>query len=515
MTSSTITPTTTTTTADDPSPPPPPPADASTSSPAQPEQPPPPPSSPRPTLTLAHNLLYALAACITVANVYWYQAILPQLGTSFSVDSGTIGLVGTVTQIGYACGLLFICPLGDMIRRRTVVLVLCVLLTGATVALPFVRWLWLFKTLSFFIGLVSVTPQIMIPLVADLSPDARRGKAVGMIVSGLMLGILGSRVISGLVARYQQWEVVYYLAAALNASVTVVLFFFLPAIPCRQRIGYPRLMGSLWQILRDEVVLQQCSMVILLVFAVFQLFWTDLTFHLHDTFGYDSLEVGLFGFVGMAGICAAPIAGHIGDRSGPYIVTVLGLVLLTVSLVIMSIWGPFLAAIIVGGFVLDLSFQMVQVSNQIRIYALNPSARSRITSVYMVSAFLGGSMGSAAGSSVYDSHGWVIALVMGLAWVALAVLVLAARTPLQRGIVPGWCRGGKWWKGLDVGKEVGSGTEMAKRQGSAGTVGEDGGAVPNGDGLVKHDVLDTQDADLQSIRVDGASTATSERHDTT
>ncbi|KAJ3151933.1 hypothetical protein HDU89_001574 [Geranomyces variabilis] len=400
-------------------------------------------------LSLRDNLIYAFAACITVANIYWNQAILPQLGAAFNADAGEIGIVATVTTIGYALGLLLITPLGDMVSRRTVVLLLCVLLTAFSIAMPFIPWLPLFKTCSFFIGVVAVTPQIMIPLVADLAPAERRGKAVGMVVSGLMLGILGSRVISGLVAKYSEWETVYYLAAGLNAAVTVVLYFLLPEIPCTNKIGYPQLILSLWHLLRDEIVLKQSCAIIALIFASFQLFWTVLTFHLHDFFGYDSFKVGLFGLVGIAGIMAAPLAGHIGDVQGPYIVVTLGLLLLAASLVIMIIWGSSIAAIVVGGFVLDLGLQMVQVSNQIRIYALLPAARSRITSVYMVSAFLGGSMGSAVGSTVYERHSWQLALVVGLAWSVLAMLALAARTPLQKGWVPGWLRGGQWWKGLD------------------------------------------------------------------
>ncbi|KAJ3032872.1 hypothetical protein HDV00_007006 [Rhizophlyctis rosea] len=423
------------------------------------------PSRSLPQLNLALNLLFAAASCITVANVYWNQAILSQMGKSFNVSEGDIGTVATVTTAGYAVGLLFVTPLGDMVSRRIVILILCLLITLLSIALSFIPWLPLFKVVSFLIGVTTVVPQIMVPLVADLAPDARRGKAVGMVMSGLMLGILGARVISGLIARYASWRVVYYVASGLNALVTVLLYFFLPALPRHTQITYPKLMKSLWTLLKEEIVLQQASAIVFFVFAGFQLFWTDLTFHLSGRpFGYDSFEVGLFGLIGIAGILCAPIAGHIGDVHGPYLVAALGLTLYAVSLAIMLIWSNQVAAMVVGAFVLDMSMQMCQLSNQIRIYALLPTARSRLTSVYMVLAFLGGSMGSATGSNLFQHHGWHAALYLALAWIGVAALIHLARTPRQVGFVPGWLRGGRWWTGVERSKKFVEEEGVGKQQ---------------------------------------------------
>ncbi|KAJ3032319.1 hypothetical protein HDV00_007694 [Rhizophlyctis rosea] len=259
------------------------------------------PSEPRPELTPALIYLFALAGCILVTNTNWNQAILNQMAEYFHVQESDIALIGTLNTVGYALGLLFVTPLGDMVDQRRLILVLCGIVTVLSVVLCFVPWLPVFIVVSFFIGVAACVPQIMIPVAADLAPENARGKAVGVIVSGIMLGVLVSRVVAGLVANYAEWRVVYYLGACLNAAVTVLLYFLIPHIPShKSTTSYLQLMKSLWKLLTTEVVLQQVAIIGGFGFAAFTLFWTDLTFHLgKEPFSYNSFEIGLFGIIGI------------------------------------------------------------------------------------------------------------------------------------------------------------------------------------------------------------------------
>ncbi|KAJ3041868.1 hypothetical protein HDV00_008572 [Rhizophlyctis rosea] len=414
---------------------------------------PPPAGSQPPTFTLSLNLLFALASCITGANVYWNQAILPKMGETFGVGTGDIGTVSTATTMGYAVGLLVVTPLGDMSPLSPSVITNVELEPHPTKP-------------SFLLGTITVTPHILIPLVADLAPPPTRGKATGIVMSGLMLGITGARVVSGLIARHTSWRVVYYLSSVLNFLVLILLIIFLPAISRQTRITYGELMKSLYTLLREEVVLDQASGIMFLLFAGFQLFWTVVPFHLRNDFGS---KIGLYGLIGIAGIVGAPLAGHISDVFGVYPVIAFELLLFGISLVIMLVGSRQIAAMVVGGFMLDLSMQTCQVSSQIRIHSLLPSSRSRLTALLMVLAFLGGSVGSAAGSNLYQHRGWLPAIGLALAFLGLAVILHFIRTPAQVGLVPGWMKGGKWWVGVErsrrfveqegKGKVEGSGVE--------------------------------------------------------
>ncbi|KAJ1564137.1 hypothetical protein HK096_009459 [Nowakowskiella sp. JEL0078] len=297
-------------------------------------------------LTTFLSILFAVSSAFTAANLYWSQPILQQMSVDFKVSESEIGILSTATGLGYATGILFITPLGDMLSRR-----------------------------NYFVGVVTVIPQVLIPLVADLAEEENRGKAIGTLLSGLMFGILGARIISGMVAFYSQWRTVYILASCLMVVVSISMFAFLPELPSKPQLTYPKLMISLWTILREQVVLRQTSAIVFMIFAVFNIFWTDLTFHLSaDPFNYNSsieyinsFEIGLFGLIGIAGVSAAPVAGRFGDKYGPYIVIVFGLLIFIFSCVILLAFGGSLVAMIVGSFLLDFALQFVTIANQIRV----------------------------------------------------------------------------------------------------------------------------------------------------
>ena len=367
--------------------------------------------------------LLSITAGAAVANLYYCQPLLPQIGRTFGLANGRVGLVSTAAQVGYALGLLVFVPLGDVLERRRLMVTLLVAVAaalGAAAAAPTFGWLAL---ASLVIGATTIVPQLVIPFAAALTPAALRGAVVGRIMGGLLIGILAARVLAGAVGAVLGWRAMFAIAALLMIALAAALHRLLPpAPPPAATMPYPALLRSLGTLARQEPVLRDAAAIGALVFVGFSAFWTTLAFRLElAPLHYGSTVAGLFGLVGVVGASAAPLVGRLADRSSPRDTVGIGLAVLALSYVLFLLFGHTIAGLVAGVILVDAGMQVVGVSNQARIYRLAEGAHSRLNTVYMVAYFAGGSVGSALGVWAWGRWRWTGVCVVALAAVALAI----------------------------------------------------------------------------------------------
>ncbi|MDQ2881586.1 MAG: MFS transporter [Actinomycetota bacterium] len=369
-------------------------------------------------------LLLSVATGLTVANMYYAQPLLDTIGHQLHLSVGTTGLVVTVTQLGYAAGLVFLLPLGDLLERRRLVVIMAV---GAAIALALMAHSTTAAALlacALAVGLLSVVAQILVPLAATLAGPNERGSVVGTVMSGLLLGILLARTVSGYLAQLGGWTTAYWVAAALMLALAVALRLGLPTNRQHTNLSYTGLLRSTVALLRDEPVLRLRSVYGALGFAAFSVLWTSITFLLTGPpYHYSTGTVGLFGLVGAAGAAIAFAAGRIADRGGSRWTTAATVLLLLVSWLPLVFGVGSLAALLVGVVLLDLAVQGLHITNQSEIYRLNPEARSRLNSAYMTLYFVGGALGSALSTIAYADYGWLGACALGAIIGAAAVVI--------------------------------------------------------------------------------------------
>ena len=391
----------------------------------------------KPQLGLPRSLVlvFAVACGLSVANLYYAQPILGTIVKSFGTSPATAGLIVTFSQIGYAAGLAFLVPLGDLVsRRRLVPLVLAVTAAGLVVS-ALAPGIGVLIAVALVVGCGSVVAQVLVPMAASLATEEYRGRVVGNVMSGLLLGILLARTVSGLVAGVASWRAVYVMAAVLTVAMAVVLGRVLPPEHPRPRIRYRTLLATAARLLATERLLQRRALFGALGFAAFSVFWTTMAFMLAgEPYHYGDITIGLFGLVGAAGALCANIAGRWADRGVTGLTTLAFALCVCVSFVPLWFGLHNLALLIVGILVLDVGVQGLQVTNQSLIYGIGHDVRSRVNSAYMVCYFVGGALGSAIGASVYDSHRWAGVCVVGAAigLLATAGAVLDGR---RRGFV--------------------------------------------------------------------------------
>jgi predicted MFS family arabinose efflux permease len=365
----------------------------------------------------------AVATGAIVANLYYLQPLLHQVEASFKISSAGASALITATQLGYALGLAFVLPLGDLIPRRRLVVAIFVVAAVAMALGAWVASFAVFAVITLFVGLFSVGGQVMIPFAADLASEERRGRTVARLMTGLLLGILLSRTVSGFIAQLAGWRAVYVMGAILMALSALVLIKALPSEPARPHLAYPRLVASAFRLLVDLPELRRRAWLGATAFAGFSVLWTTLAFKLSAApFGYSQATIGLFGLVGAGGVLAANAAGRLADENRQRLSTILGAVLLTGSFIIMGLGGGSIIAITAGILILDIAVQGIQITNQSIIYALAPASRSRVNSAYMVCYFLGGASGSILGGLAYQHGGWRASSTLG---VVLGVMALA------------------------------------------------------------------------------------------
>lgn len=375
--------------------------------------------------------LMSAASGATVANLYYNQPLLGDIGRALGAAGSSLGLVPTMTQVGYAVGMLLIVPLGDSHERRRVIVLMSVLVSLAlvgTALAPTLPWLVL---ASFVVGVTTVSPQLLVPFAAHLAAPAQRGRVVGTVMSGLLIGILLSRTVSGFVGTYLGWRAMFWVAAGLMLALALVLRFTLPVEPPAAAMPYPALLRSLGHLARTEPVLRLHALLGALSFGSFSAFWATLALYLQSLPEHYGPQVaGLFGVVGVAGAAAAPLVGRYADVRGDRRINALALGILLASFVVLWLLGQSLWGIALGVVLLDVGAQANHISNQTRVYALKPEARSRLNTLYMVTYFIGGATGAWTGTTAWTRWGWpgvcAVGALMSLA--ALVLLFLGTRT---------------------------------------------------------------------------------------
>jgi predicted MFS family arabinose efflux permease len=358
--------------------------------------------------------LIAVATGAVVANLYYAQPVLHLVAHDFHSGSGLASLIITATQVGYAAGLLLVVPLGDLHPRRLLVVRIFGVAALALVACALSPDFWVFGVASIAVGAASVAGQVMIPFAADLAQPERRGRVVAQIMTGLLLGILLARTVSGLVAQLAGWRAIYWFSAALMIVFAGILWRALPSEGPRPHQRYWSLVGSSLRLLVDEPILRRRAWHGACGFACFSVLWTTIAFLLSGApYRYSSIVIGLFGLVGAGGILAANMAGRLADSDRSATATLVAGVLLIGSFGLLWFGHSSLAFLIIGIVVLDIGTQGMQITNQALIYALRPDARSRINSAYMVCYFIGGAVGSVTAGVVYSARGWSGVCLLG------------------------------------------------------------------------------------------------------
>jgi predicted MFS family arabinose efflux permease len=372
----------------------------------------------------------AASTGIIVANNYYIQPLLADIGRAFGLSVTKIGFVAMLAQVGTSLGMLLFVPLGDTKERRGLINVMLVATAIALVLVATARnAVWLAMA-CFALGALCSSVHLFVPFAAHLAPPEQRGRVVGSVFSGILLGILLARTFSGSVGAYLGWRSVYAIGAVLMLCVAILVRFFLPRSKPDLELSYFSLLGSSVELIRKHPELRESAFLGASCFCCFTAFWTTLVFLLESPpYHYGSQAAGLFGLVGAAGAAGAPMVGRLADKHGPRFAVGASLCVILVSYFVLWGMGKTLAGLIVGVLLMDVGVQASHVANQARIYSLAPDARSRLNMFYMVCYFAGGAVGSLLGAYAWRVRGWSGVCVFCLAVMALALLKFAAGRP--------------------------------------------------------------------------------------
>jgi len=371
--------------------------------------------------------LLAFAGGATVANLYYSQPLLAMIASELGVRAAAASSISTVTQLGYAMGLLLLVPLGDTQERRRLLVTTTAAITVALLLVAAARSLPALLAASAFLGMVTIVPQLVVPFAAHLARPEERGRVLGIVVSGVLIGVILSRSVSGFAAGAIGWRTTYIAAAIGMALLAVALRLQLPHEPPAVDLRYGELLRSLASLLRTQPLLRRHSVIGACGFAAFSVFWTSLAFHLRDLSpSYGTRTVGMFGVIGVSGALVAPLAGRLSDRLGSRVLNTSALLLIVASYIVMAIGGASLVALAIAAILLDAGQQASHVVNQARIFSLEASLRNRLNAIYMVCFFVGGAIGSLAAGFAFQHGGWPIVCWIGgafsLAGAAVSVL---------------------------------------------------------------------------------------------
>ena len=378
----------------------------------------------QPLLTPSLLWVMAIATGLVVANIYYNQPLLKQMEGTFKITEGRAQLIAVLTQMGYAAGMLLLLPLADMLERKRLMMFDFVLIVLSLLGAAFAPNMAVMLIASFFIGLSSMIPQMLIPMAAHLTGPENRGKTVGFVMSGLLMGILLSRTLSGYIGAHFGWRTMFMIAAALMLVLWVLLYFMLPKLEAEYDGNYSTLMRSMLRLIKTEPKLRLAALRGALGFACFSAFWTTLTFLLSQPqFNGNSQTAGYFGLVGAFGALGASVMGRLSDRVNPYKLTTVTILLIIVSYVVFSFSGSSLIGLVIGVILLDLGVQSTHISNQTMVFGLNPHERNRLNTVYIVCYFLGGSLGTYLASAVWNRYHWNGVCAIGLGFSTTLLLV--------------------------------------------------------------------------------------------
>jgi predicted MFS family arabinose efflux permease len=378
-------------------------------------------------------LTLAVVAGVSVANLYYNQPLLNMIRAELHITEFHANFISMITQTGYAAGLFFIVPLGDLVKKKNIVLINFALLIVSLVTIGLSQNIWVLLTASFVTGVCSIVPQIFVPIAAQYSIPKNRGRNVGIIISGLLTGILASRVFSGIIGEYFGWRAVFFIAAGIMVISTIVIMIVLPEINPTFKGNYGGLMKSIISLIVKSPRLLVYSSRAALAFGSFLGMWSTLAFKMHlAPFHAGSDIIGLLGLCGMAGALSASFVGKYVKQFGVRNFNVLGCFLM------LSAWGTFLlgensyVGIIFGIILLDIGMQCIQLSNQASIFEVCPEASSRINTIFMTTYFIGGSLGTLLAGIAWKTNQWHGVAFSGMLLIICSLLVTIIEKALSR-----------------------------------------------------------------------------------
>ncbi len=382
-------------------------------------------------------LLLSMACGVGVANIYYSQPLLLEIARSLHVLPARVGEVTVATQFGYAIGIFLFAPLSDVIERRGLMTRLFAGISVAALVSAVAPNFIVLLCASVVLGLTASVTQVTLPIAPELVPVEDRGRAVGTVITGLLLGILLARTFSGLLGQWFGWRSVFFAASAANAAFVPLLLRFLPRLPPSRPVTYAGALRSLWTLFTGQPLLREAALVGGLVMAAFCVFWTTLTFLLGSPhFGMGPAFIGGFGVLGAIGAFTAPSAGRMVDRFGNRTLITYALAAQVFAFFIFWIFGFHLVGLIAGVLLFDIGVQATQVANQSRIFGIDPHSRGRINSVYMVIYFAFGAAGSALGAFAWQSAGWHGVCGLGVCLLILSASRHLVRRPAYSQVVP-------------------------------------------------------------------------------
>ena len=374
---------------------------------------------------LSNSLLYVMAvgAGLVVANNYYNQPLLNLMAKSFQVSEAAVSNIPLFTQLGYAFGLLFIIPLGDKFNRKKLILFDFIAIISSLLIAAISPSLLVLTIASFCIGFSSVVPQLFVPMAAQLAKPNDKGRAIGIVMSGLLIGILGSRSISGYVGEYLGWRSMYFIASGIMLLYALVLVFKLPSLTSDFKGSYAKLMQSLWKYFKAEPSVRLAALRGGLGFAGFSAFWTTLVFLMEDNFNYGSGIAGMFGILGIGGALAATWAGKLSDKMNKNRLITIATLVMVLAWGVFEFSGNSIIGLVIGVIFIDMGLQSLHITNQNIIFSKNPEARNRINTIYMVGYFIGGALGTTTGAYAWQWFKWSGVASLGLMYTILILLV--------------------------------------------------------------------------------------------
>ena len=378
----------------------------------------------------AVGLLAAIAA-ISVANLYYAQPLAALMAAAFRVGVGAIGFALMLSQLGYALGMLLLVPLGDGRERRGMMIATALASATTLLAVSLAPSFRVLAAASFVLGFVTCLPQMAVPFAVGLVPPAARGKAIGLVMGGLLGGILLSRMVSGTLAGWIGWRATFLGAGAVMAGLALVIRLALPVQRPPVRLPWLRILASLGHLIRSQPLLRRHALVGACGFAGFSVFWSTLAFHL-ARLGYGSRTAGLFGALGVAGVAVAPIVGRLAGRIPATRINLVGLIGIIAGFGVFALAGPSLFLLGVGVVLLDAGVQASHLANQTIIFGLAPELRNRVNAVYMVTYFIGGALGTIAAAVIFEHAGWPGVCLLGALAAAAGIVPIWSNRPGAR-----------------------------------------------------------------------------------
>jgi predicted MFS family arabinose efflux permease len=377
--------------------------------------------------------VFAAACGCTIANLYLAQPLVGIIGQSLHLPLPVLGVTVTITQIGYGLALLLLVPLGDLVENRRLVVNTLRALTLVLLLVAFAPNAAAFMFAALMVGIGASATQMLIPIAAHLSDDESRGRVIGKVMSGLLIGVLLSRPVASLIAAAAGWRAVFAAWAALMLVLSFVLQHLLPVRRPPPQRGYLALLHSLWELFRDEPALRVRAWYQAIAYGAFSLFWTAVPLRLAQApFHFDQVRIALFALAGVAGAVIAPAAGKAGDKGWSFPATGLALALIAPAFALASPGGLSIARLVAAAIVLDLGVWSAQVLGQRTIYALRPDARSRLNGLFISVFFVGGAVGSASAGAGFERGGWTAVVHLGMGAGALGVLSWLGEWAMRR-----------------------------------------------------------------------------------